>query len=182
MSKIGRKIIDIGNVKVEVKGNEVHYNGAKSSGVYVLPSELTVSLDAGSLLLQIDQSQKASRDINRPWGLHRALLSNVIRGADVGFEKKIQIIGLGYKAALTGNKVVFSLGYSHKIDYELPEGVSLEVDRSGQNLTFRSHDKALVGHVCSVIRALRPPEPYKGTGIKVAGEVIARKAGKTKAK
>src|SRR6188768_819545 len=102
MSKIGRKTIDIGNVKVEVKGNEVHYQGAKSSGVYVLPSTLTAHIENGSLSLGLDNSQKLPRDINRPWGLHRALLSNVIKGAGVGFEKKVQIIGLGYKAVLSG--------------------------------------------------------------------------------
>jgi len=182
MSKIGRKTIDIGKVKVEVKGNEVHYSGIKNSGMYVLPSMLTVNLEQGLLILGIDDSQELPRDINRIWGLHRALLFNAIKGAGVGFEKKIQINGLGYKAVMTGSKVVFSLGYSHKIDFELPKGVSLEIDRTGQNLTFASYDKALVGHVCSVIRALRPPEPYKGTGVKLLTEVIARKAGKTKAK
>jgi large subunit ribosomal protein L6 len=182
MSKIGRKAIDIGNVKVEIKGNEVHYSGPKSSGVYVVPSTLTAHLENGTLSLGLNTSQKLPRDINRPWGLHRALLSNVIKGADVGFEKKIQINGLGYKAVVSGNKVVFSLGYSHKIDYELPEGVTLEVDRSGQNLTVKSYDKQLAGLVCSKFREMRPPEPYKATGVKYLNEVIARKAGKTKAK
>lgn len=182
MSKIGRKTIDIGKVKVDIKGNEVHYSGPKNSGVYVLPSTLIPHLESELLSIGIDEVQQLPRDINREWGLHRALLFNAIQGAGVGFEKKIQINGLGYKAVLTGSKIVFSLGYSHKVDFELPKGVSVEIDRSGQNLTFTSYDKELVGHVCSVIKSFRPTEPYKGTGIKLSTEVIARKAGKTKAK
>jgi large subunit ribosomal protein L6 len=181
MSKIGRKSIDINSAKVEIKGQEVHYSGPKGSGVHILPAELSASLDGSELTLVPVKTAKNPRDINRVWGLHRALLANEITGVTTGFEKQIQIIGLGYKAALTGNKVVFSLGYSHKIDYELPKGVTLEVDKTGQNLIFRSYDKALVGHVCSLVRAMRPPEPYKGTGVKLANEVIRRKAGKTKA-
>ena len=178
MSKIGRKAIDISNVKIEIKGQDVHYNGPKNSGVHVLPEELTIQVNGNELLVVV---KDPSQDANRVWGLHRALLANCITGASVGFEKNIQIEGLGYKAVLTGSKIVFSLGYSHKIDFELPKGVTLELDKTGQKLSFKSSDKALLGHVCSVIRALRPPEPYKGTGVRYATEVITRKAGKTKA-
>jgi large subunit ribosomal protein L6 len=113
--------------------------------------------------------------------MHRALLANKVKGAETGFEKKIKIVGLGYKAQLAGKKLTFSLGYSHKIDYELPEGVDVKLDKTGQNLVFSSSNKLLLGDVCSHIRKLRPPEPYKGTGIIVGDEVIIRKAGKTKA-
>lgn len=178
MSKIGRKAIDIDSVKVEIKGNEVHFKGPKNSGVYIVPPILSVTLDNNLLQLQ---AQEDSRDARRLWGLHRALLANCIKGASTGFEKNLVIEGLGFKAALSGTKIVFSLGYSHKIDFELPKGVSLEVDKTGQKLSFKSYDKALLGHVCSEIIALRPPEPYKGTGIRVSTQVIVRKAGKTKA-
>ena len=178
MSKIGRRPIEIGNVKVEIKGNEVHYKGPKSSGVYTLPDNLAVGLE--ETLLMVTAKGNSDND-RRLWGLHRALLANVIKGASVEFEKQLQIEGLGYKAVLSGNKVVFSLGYSHKIDFQLPKGISLEVDKTGQKLTFKSSNKELVGHICSVIRALRPPEPYKGTGIRLSTEIIKRKAGKTKA-
>lgn len=181
MSKIGRKPIDIGNVQVEVKGQEVHYKGPKSSGIYVLPDVLTAKVEDKNLLLQPRENVKMSiREVNRVWGLSRALLANKIKGAAHEFEKKIQIIGLGYKAALSGNKLVFSLGYSHKIDFDLPKSVSVDIDKSGQNVTFKSSDKELVGLVCSKVKALRLPEPYKGTGIKLAEEVILRKAGKAK--
>jgi large subunit ribosomal protein L6 len=125
--------------------------------------------------------KKGVRTINNVWGLHRALLANKIQGAAQGFEKNLEINGLGYKAVPSGRKVVFTLGHSHKIDFELPEGVTLETDKTGQKLSVKSVDKEVLGQVCSLIRALKPPEPYKGTGIKEAGEVITRKAGKTKA-
>jgi len=181
MSKIGRKPINLGSTKVEVNGSEIKLKGNNSSGVYVLPKELTVKLEDNSLKVLPLNAFLGSRDINRIWGLHRALIANKVKGADVGFERKLKIVGLGYKAVVSGKKVVFSLGFSHKINLELPDNITLEVDKSGQLLTFKSPDKELVGHVCSKIRALRPPEPYKGTGIRWATEVVRRKAGKAKA-
>jgi large subunit ribosomal protein L6 len=103
-------------------------------------------------------------------------------GVESGFEQKVNIVGLGYKAQLTGKKLVFSLGYSHKIDYDLPNDVTVDVDKTGQFLVFKSHDKSLLGGVCDDVRRFREPEPYKGTGIMRAEEVIIRKAGKTGAK
>lgn len=184
MSKVGRKPVPVGGVSVEIKGQDIHYKGKKTSGVYTVPSSLQITLEDGAILLTLHPESKKTekiKDLNRIWGLHRALLFNKITGSDVEFEKKINIIGLGYKAVLSGKKVTMTLGYSHKIDFDLPEKVSLEIDKSGQNLTFKSSDKELVGKVCSTVRSFRPPEPYKGTGVKLATEVIARKAGKTKA-
>lgn len=177
MSKIGRKPIDIGPVTVEIKDNSIYYKGPKATGVYELPKELQPVLTGKQLKLVAEHK---GSDINRLWGLHRALLANTLKGASQGFEKQLKITGLGFKAAVTGNKVQFSLGYSHKIDIELPKNVTLEVDKTGQLLTLRSPDKAELGLVGSKIRALRLPEPYKGTGIQYAQEVIRRKAGKAK--
>jgi large subunit ribosomal protein L6 len=177
MSKIGRKSIDIENVAVEIKGQDVHYKGPNASGVHTLPDMLKAELNDKKLVLV---PAKKTRDLNSMWGLHRALLANKIKGASQGFTKEIQIIGLGFKAALTGNKVVFNLGYSHKIDFDLPKDVTLDIDKSGQKLSFKSPNKELVGFVCSQVKALRRTEPYKGTGIKLATETILRKAGKTK--
>ena len=179
MSKIGRKPIDIEDMAIELKGQEVHFKGKKSSGVYVLPHLLEVSLEDKKISLNIKNNSAASR---MAWGLHRALLFNTLRGAEVGFEKQLKIVGLGYKAVLTGSKLVLALGYSHKVDIELPSEVSLIIDKSGQLLTFKCVDKALLGHICSQVRAFRKPEPYKGTGIQYVGEVIVRKAGKTSSK
>jgi len=177
MSKIGRKPIDIQGVKVEVKDHVVSYQGPKASGTYKLPDTLEVEINGDSLKLE---SKERSRDDNRVWGLHRALLFNAIKGAREEFEYKVQIVGLGFKAKQAGSKIEFSLGYSHKIDFDLPKEVSVVIDKSGQNLSFKSANKELLGLVCSQVRALRKPEPYKGTGIKLENEVLFRKAGKTK--
>lgn len=182
MSKIGRKPIDIANLQVEFTNGEVRYKGPKAEGVYRLPKELSVRIEGNKLFLEAAEEAKKRklRDFNRIWGLHRALLANALTGAQKEFETLIEINGLGYKAVVSGDKVVFSLGYSHKIDFPLPKNVSVSVDKTGQKVTVKSFDKNLVGSVCSRMKALRMPEPYKGTGIKLASEQIIRKAGKTK--
>ena len=177
MSKIGRKPIDINNVQVELKGQEVHLKGKKGSNVYTLPNVLKVELADNKLKITCENK---STEANVLWGLHRALLANNIKGLAEGFEQKVIINGLGYKAVVSGSKVIFSLGYSHKIELEIPAEVTIETDKTGQNVTVRGTDKELVGYFASKIRELRPPEPYKGTGIRLANEVILRKAGKTK--
>lgn len=177
MSKIGRRPIALGAVTVDIKGNEIHYKGKKASGVYQLDKILTAEVQDKELFVK---PAELTSDTNRLWGLHRALLNNRIQGADTGFKKQLRINGLGYKAIATGSKIQFSLGYSHKIDFDLPANVTVEIDKSGQLVTFESTDKDLLGQVCSDVRAFRPPEPYKGTGIQYVGEVILRKAGKAK--
>jgi len=113
--------------------------------------------------------------------MHRALLANIINGVNAPFEKNVQITGLGYKAVQAGEKLTFTLGYSHKKDLTLPAEVAVKIDKTGQKLTFSSADRQKLGQVCVLVKALRRTEPYKGTGIKLAEEVILRKAGKTKA-
>jgi large subunit ribosomal protein L6 len=177
MSKIGRRLIPLSSAKVEIKDGKIFIDGPKAKFTHELPKAIEASIDDGSLALSIKDDTRENRML---WGLHRALLANKVKGAETGFEKNVKIVGLGYKAQLSGRKLNFSLGYSHKIDYELPEGVDVDVDRTGQKLTFKSTDKVILGEACASVRALRPPEPYKGTGIFVADEVIIRKAGKTK--
>ena len=181
MSKIGRKSIDITGVQVDVKGHDVHYKGAKASGVYVLPEYFQAKVDGNNLTVSVVDAFAGKRFINRDWGLHRSLLANKIIGSAHGFQRELKINGLGFRANVSGKKVVFTLGFSHKIDFELPDNVEMKVDKTGQKITLTSPDKELVGHVASMIRALRPPEPYKGTGVKFVEEVILRKAGKAKA-
>lgn len=178
MSKIGRRPIDLGTVKTEIKGQEVHFSGKHLNGVYKLPDILTATVANNKLTIL---AAKTTSDTNRLWGLHRALLANKIIGAENGFSKQITIVGLGFKAVKKGNDLEFSLGYSHKIDFPLPQGVTVEMDKTGQQLTVWANDKEVVGHVSSKICALRPPEPYKGTGIHYTGVAIRRKAGKAKA-
>jgi large subunit ribosomal protein L6 len=175
MSKIGRKPISTKDVQIEVKGSDVHYKGPQSQGIHALPECLKIELNDKELILLCDDR---TSDNKRLWGLNRALLSNKIEGARKLFEQGIVITGLGYKGQLSGNKITFSLGFSHKIDFSLPEGITVDIDKSGQKLTVKGVDREKVGFVSSKIRALRAPEPYKGTGIKWANEQIFRKVGK----
>lgn len=185
MSKIGRKPINISGVTVELDGlHELTYKGSKSSGSYIVPDSLSFEVKDKQLLVVVNPhktvAKKDVRAINRVWGLHRVLLANKIAGSSNDFEVKVKIVGLGYKAAIANGKAVFSLGYSHKIDFMIPQGVSIDVDKTGQLLVIKSTDKSLAGQVASEIRSLRPPEPYKGFGVMLDTETIRRKAGKTK--
>ncbi len=178
MSKIGRRPIGADNVQIAIDGQNVSYKGKLDSGVFTLPAGLTAQIvENGKVKLSCSLDPKEG---NRIWGLNRALLANRIIGASTGFTNVVKIVGLGFKGILKGKTLELSLGYSHKIDYELPKGITIEIDKTGQNLTVKGSDKELVGLVCSKIRAMRPPEPYKGTGVRVDDEVILRKAGKTK--
>lgn len=178
MSKIGRRPIQVGDVQIEVAGSEIRYKGKKASGVHELPGSLKAEF-ADKLLKLVPVDKKAN--VNLEWGMHRALLANKIKGADQPFERQLRIVGLGYKAVISGNKMQMSLGFSHKVDVAIPAGVTVEADKTGQLLTFKSTDRALLGHICSYVRDLKPPEPYKGTGIQYTDEIIKRKAGKAKA-
>lgn len=178
MSKIGKKPILLTSAKIQIQGKAVTIAGPKITLVHELPEGLSASVEGKDFFVRAEKNTRQDRMV---WGLHRALLANKVKGAETGFEQKVTIVGLGFKAQLSGKKVTLTLGYTHKIDYELPDAVTLEVDKTGQMLTFRSSDKFMLGNVCDAIRAFRPPEPYKGTGIVRAGEVIIRKAGKTKA-
>jgi large subunit ribosomal protein L6 len=178
MSKIGRRPIKLEDVKVQVNGQEIQYAGKNSSGIHIVPNELAITLENGELGVAPRVMDRVSKCL---WGLHRALLANKIQGAAKLFERQVQIIGLGFKAIPKGSTIEFSLGFSHKIDFPLPAGVTLEVDKTGQLLTFKSADKELLGQTCGQLRFLRPVEPYKGTGIRVTTDVVIRKTGKTKA-
>jgi large subunit ribosomal protein L6 len=181
MSKIGRKPITIDGLNIDIKGQAIHYKGAHASGVHHVPAELSVTTQDNKLFVSLkstpeDMSQKELSSANRLWGLHRALLANELGGATQEFEKTLEINGLGYKAALAGKKIIFTLGYSHKIEKYIPSGISVEIDKPGQRVKVKSSNRFLVGQFCSEIKELRLPEPYKGKGIKLQGEVIFRKA------
>lgn len=182
MSKIGIKPIEFSRAKINVGDNVVNGSVEKLSFAHQLPSDLTANVDNGLLSIGLADGVVRTRQLNMVWGLHRALLANKIAGIEKGFSYKIKIVGLGYKAALAGQTVTMSLGYSHKITFELDPEVKLEMDKSGQLLTLSSHDKFKLGSVCAYIRSLRPPEPYKGTGIFINDQEkeLIRKAGKSK--
>ncbi len=177
MSKIGRRPIALENVKVEIKGQEVHYTGKNSSGVHLFPDDLSAVIENGSIQVVPKQLNRQSKI---DWGLHRALLYNKIYGAHKLFEKHVKIVGLGYKVVVQGKIAEFSLGYSHKIQFDIPSDVIMDVDKSGQLITLKSANKELVGKISGEIRALRQVEPYKGTGIHLTTDIIIRKAGKAK--
>jgi len=177
MSKIGRQPIKISSAKVTISGSAIEIKGPKGSFNHELPQELEVALQDNALRISIKQDDRQSRML---WGLHRALLANKVKGVEQGFEQKVTIVGLGFKAVQAGSKLTFSLGFTNKIEYEMPQGVTVEIDKSGQILMFRSSDKFLLGNVCDAVRYFRLPEPYKGTGILREGDVIIRKAGKAK--
>lgn len=183
MSKIGRKAIDISGVQVDIKGQEVHFKGAKSTGVHELPSDLKAEVVNQSIFLKpsTKNTTKDERALFRNWGLHRALLSNKIKGARQSFAIDVQINGLGYKAAQSGNKLVLTLGYSHKIDFDLPKNVTVSIDKTGQKLTFESPDNVILGMTVSRLKALKPTEPYKGTGVRRVDDIVLRKDSKKKA-
>jgi len=186
MSKIGRKPINIKGLTVDIKGQEVHYKGPKTSGIYHLSPELIAQKEENQLFVDAAgdrerMSSKELRNVHRVWGLHRALLFNELTGAAQEFEKMLEINGLGYKAALADKKIILTLGYSHKIEEPIPAGISVEIDKAGQKVKVRSSDNNLLGDFCDKIRSFKEPEPYKGKGIKLQTEVIFRKsAGKGK--
>jgi large subunit ribosomal protein L6 len=177
MSKIGRKPIHVKTAKIEVKGNTVLVSGQKVKFEHELPPEIKAAFAQNVLRLMFDENTRENRIL---LGLHRALLANKVKGVETGFEQKLTIVGLGFKVQQTGKKLIFTVGYTHKIEMELPDGVTVEIDKTGQQLSVKSADKFILGNVCDRIRSFRPPEPYKGTGIIRENEVIVRKAGKTK--
>lgn len=180
MSKIGMKPIAVENVKVEVSGRTVSFDGPNNKGTHEIHDSLVVSLEEGFLKVSMRNPKDKNKKNKAQWGLHRALLANKLSGAREDFKKEVKIVGLGYKGQLQGDKIIFSLGYSHKIDFKVPANVKVEIDKSGQNVTVKSYDKHLAGFVADKICALRRPEPYKGTGVFLADKPIIRKAGKSK--
>lgn len=176
MSKIGRKPINTQGLTITLDGQNVSYKGSKKSGTYVLPECLNAIVEENVIRLEL-KNKKDSKDKNL-WGLHRALLANDLQGAREEFSVDVTIVGLGFKGELKGDTIVFSLGYSHKIDFSIPKEVSVTIDKTGQNLSIKSSNKFLAGDVAQKICALRRPEPYKGTGVRLANEQIFRKVGK----
>ncbi|MEX2054311.1 MAG: 50S ribosomal protein L6 [Candidatus Colwellbacteria bacterium] len=174
MSKIGKRPIDIPEgVTVEVKEDEVTVKGPKATlTVSALPN-IDVKVDGSQVIFtpQNDTKQTISN-----WGTFRALVQNAIIGATDGYSKTLVIEGVGYRASVEGSAVVLNLGFSHPIKYDIPEGITVEVE--GNKVKISGFDKAVVGETAASIRAFRKPEPYKGKGIKYEDEVVRRKAGK----
>jgi large subunit ribosomal protein L6 len=136
---------------------------------------ITASIEDGILTLERANEERQTRAYH---GLNRALIANAVTGVSEGWKKELEIIGIGYRAEKKGNAVVFNLGYSHPIEYPIPEGIDIEVDGKANRVAVTGIDRQKVGQVAAEIRGLRPPEPYKGKGIRYAGEYVRIKAGK----
>ena len=176
MSRIGKQPIAIpAKVKVEVQGQRVHVEGPKGKLDWELPRRTTARVDGTSVVVTRQGEDAQSRALH---GLSRALLHNMVKGVSDGFIKKLEISGVGFKAAVTGKTVTLNLGYSHPIIYNIPEQIKVTVDENTK-ITIEGPDKQLVGKVAAELRSFYPPEPYKGKGVKYADEKIQRKVGKT---
>jgi len=175
MSRVGKKPIGIPEkVKISYENNVLSVQGEKGILTRTIHPDVQLNIEKTSLTVSIDLMDKKTRSL---WGMTRAVISNMVTGVSKGFERDLEINGIGYRAELKGNSIEFNLGYSHPIDFPLPEGISAKIDKNVIKLS--SFDKELLGFTASTIRALRPPEPYKGKGVKYAEEHIQRKAGKT---
>lgn len=175
MSRIGKLPIPIPEgVTLQVKGQTVEVKGPKGTLTQDVLPEAQVRIDGQQALVTVkDANIKRERAL---WGLYRTLIANMVEGVTKGYEKKLEINGIGFKAAVQGTSVVLNLGFSHPVNFPLPAGITGKVEKN--ILTLGGIDKQLVGETAAKIRELKPPEPYKGKGIKYVEEVIRRKAGK----
>jgi large subunit ribosomal protein L6 len=177
MSRIGKKPVPIpSGVTANVEGQTVKVKGPKGALQVVLPDDVEVKMDSGSVKVDPRNETKRARAM---WGTSRTLVSNLVTGVTKGFERKLEITGVGYRAALQGKNLQISLGYSHEVLYPVPEGITIAAPKPTE-IVVTGIDKQKVGQVAAEIRAFRPPEPYKGKGVKYAGEYIFRKEGKKK--
>jgi large subunit ribosomal protein L6 len=177
MSRIGKKPVAIpSGVTASVDGQTVKMKGPKGALQLVLPAEVSAKLDKGSIQVDPRNETKRARSM---WGTSRTLVSNLVTGVTKGFEKKLEITGVGYRAALQGKNLQLALGYSHDVVYPIPEGIAITVPKPTE-IVIVGNDSQRVGQVAAEIRSYRPPEPYKGKGVKYANEFIFRKEGKKK--
>lgn len=183
MSRIGKAPITLPKgVEVNVNNGLVTVKGAKGTLTQKVDTDITVVVDAGSVLVTRPTDQKRHRALH---GLYRSLISNMVKGVSEGYKTEQELVGVGYRASNKGQMLELSLGYSHNINFQLPVEIKVTTaTEKGQNpkIILESADKQLIGMVASKIRSLRKPEPYKGKGIKFTGEQLRRKAGKSASK
>lgn len=176
MSRVGRMPIEISpDITVEIHHNSVSIKGPKGRLVQTIHPSMSVKVEGGALLVQRPSENKLHKSLH---GLTRTLLFNMVEGVTKGHQKNLEIHGVGYRADLQKEALVLQLGLSHSIVLRPPEGIQISVDK-GNKISISGIDKQLVGQVAAKIRSFRPPEPYKGKGIRYEGEVVRRKAGKT---
>lgn len=179
MSRIGRKPIALPpGVEIKVEDRVMTVKGPKGELSQAVPEDISIDQQDGEILVTRPSDAKRHRAMH---GLTRALLANMVTGVTAGFEKKLEMVGVGYRAQMQGSKLVLNLGFSHPVEIEPPAGIDFEVP-AVTRITVKGIDKQLVGNTAADIRALRKPEPYKGKGLRYENEVVRRKAGKTGAK
>jgi large subunit ribosomal protein L6 len=175
MSRLGKTAIEIPKgVDINVSGDLITVKGPKGTLQHTLVAGLSTTIEDGSLYVKFDPSQKLEDKFH---GLHRAIIKNMIEGVSKGFEVKLNLIGVGYRASVQGTKVDLQLGFSHPVQLPIPKGVSVAIDKS-VNITLTGSDRQIVGQFAATIRSKKPPEPYKGKGIRYENEVVRKKAGK----
>jgi len=177
MSRIGKNPIEIPNgVDVKLQGNNLAVKGPKGELKWTLPHEIKVLVEDKIINVKRPNDSKLSRSLH---GTVRSIIANMVTGTHAGYERVLEISGVGYRAQVQGQKITFTLGHSHPIEFSLPQGITAEVDKKQTNLKLTGIDKQLIGQVAANIRSLRPPNVYKGKGVRFAGEMIKLKVGKS---
>lgn len=180
MSRIGKAPIPVpSGVNITINGEDIHVKGPKGELSRKIRPEITLKLEDGKLIVGRINEERFVRSLH---GLNRTLVANMVKGVTEGFTRTLEIIGVGYRAAVEGNKLTMQLGYSHPIEIIPPPGVTVAVDKKATTITITGIDKQMLGDLAADIRGRRPPEVYKGKGVKYQGEVIRRKAGKAAGK
>jgi len=175
MSRVGRVPVKIpAGVTVEVRGNAVVVRGPKGELSREFHPDMTIKVEAGSVIVERPSDEKKHKSLH---GLTRTLIANMVEGVTKGYEKSLELVGVGYRAAKGGRKLTLTVGYSHPVEIDPPEGIEFEVPNPTL-IVVKGRDKELVGQMAASIRDVRPPEPYQGKGIRYAGEKVRRKAGK----
>jgi large subunit ribosomal protein L6 len=176
VSRIGRMPVDVPQgVDVEIKGSFVRVKGPKGQMEHTFPASMDISMDDGQIAVKRPSDERTHRALH---GMTRAIINNMVVGVSQGFEKVLEVNGVGYRAEMNGKNLVLNVGYSHPVEIEPPDGITFDVDTRARQIKVLGYDKAAVGQIAADIRKVRPPEPYKGKGIKYLDERIRRKAGK----
>ncbi|GIU67952.1 50S ribosomal protein L6 [Candidatus Phycosocius spiralis] len=176
MSRIGKQPVALAGATVTIDGDLIKAKGPKGELSFKLHEQISVALQDGAIVVTPKNDSKLARSL---WGMSRSMIANMVLGVTRGFERTLELVGVGYRAAMSGKDLELSLGYSHPIIYKAPAGVAFAVPKPTE-IKITGKDKQELGQICSEIRKYRPPEPYKGKGVRYEGETVRRKEGKKK--